>query len=81
MKQLIYFSANWCSACQSMTPAIDQLAKSKKIQVAKINTDYDVSLTEQYNVKSIPTVVILENGKEVNRHTGVLMYEQLNKMI
>ena len=49
------------TACQSMKPAIDQIAKSG-IQVAKIDTDYDVSLTEQYKVKSIPTVVMLENG-------------------
>jgi thioredoxin 1 len=81
MKQLIYFSANWCAACQSMKPAIDQIAKSG-IQVAKIDTDYDVSLTEQYKVKSIPTVVMLENGQEIKRYSGGALTEsQLKNFI
>jgi thioredoxin 1 len=81
MKQLIYFSANWCAACQSMKPAIDQIVKSG-IQVATIDTDYDVSLTEQYKVKSIPTVVMLENGQEIKRYSGGALTEsQLKNFI
>jgi len=81
MKQVLYFSANWCSACQSTTPSIDQLKKSGRAQVAKVDTDYDISLVEQYSVKSVPTTIILENGKEINRHTGALSLEQLNNLI
>ena len=81
MKQLIYFSANWCAACHSMKPAIDQIAKLG-IQVAQIDTDYDVSLTEQYKVKSIPTVVMLENGQEIKRYSGGALTEsQLKNFI
>jgi thioredoxin 1 len=80
MKQVIYFSANWCSSCQSTEPAIEQL-KKVGVQVVKVNTDYDVSLTEQYNIKSVPTVIILENNKEVKRHSGALSFDQLKNLI
>ena len=81
MKQVLYFTAQWCTACQGMTPIVEQLKKTKVIPVEKIDTDYDVTLTEQYNVTSIPTTVVLEDGKEIKRYSGALSYEQLNKLI
>jgi thiol-disulfide isomerase/thioredoxin len=50
MKQVLYFTAQWCTACQGMTPIVEQLKKTKVIPVEKIDTDYDVTLTEQYKV-------------------------------
>ena len=79
MKQVLYFTAQWCSVCQDMTPIVEHLKKS--IPIEKIDTDYDVSYTEKYNVKSIPTVIVLEDGKEIKRYSGALSYEQLNKLI
>ena len=79
MKQVLYFTAQWCSVCQDMTPIVEHLKKS--IPIEKIDTDYDVSYTEKYNVKSIPTVIVLENGKEIKRHTGKLNKNQLNTFI
>jgi thioredoxin 1 len=81
MKQIIYFSAGWCTAGQSMSPMVDQLKREKNISVTKIDTDYDASFVDKYNVKSVPTTVILENNDEVRRHTGVLNYQQLNNLI
>jgi len=80
MKQVIYFSTGWCPSCQTTEPAIDQLKKSG-VQVAKINADYDVSNVEKYSVRSVPTIIILENGNEVKRHTGAISYDQLTKLI
>jgi thioredoxin 1 len=80
MKQVIYFSANWCSSCQATEPAIEQL-KRTGVQVAKINTDYDASLVEKYNVRNVPTIIILENGNEVKRHSGTLSFDQLKNLI
>ena len=81
MKQILYFTAKWCSNCETMSPVIAQIKKQKRAQVAEVDTDYDVSLVEKYNVRSVPTVVILDNGVEINRHSGALTYEQLNRFI
>ena len=77
MKQIIYFYAGWCDTCQRMTPIIDQIQRSKKTQVAKIDTDYDASNVSTYNVQSVPTTIILENGKEIKRHVGYISHRDL----
>jgi len=81
MKQVLYFSAKWCTACQATTPILESIKRSGEAQVAMVDVDYDVSLTEQYNVKSVPTTVILENGNEIKRHVGSISLENLKQLI
>jgi len=81
MKQVLYFSAGWCSACKGVTPIIEQLASTKSIPVNKIDTDYDVSYVEEYKIKSIPTIIVLENGNEIKRYTGSITSAQLQNLI
>lgn len=81
MKQVLYFSAKWCTACASTTPLIENLKRNNPSNVMLVDVDYDVSLTEQYNVRSVPTTVILENGNEVSRHIGVISSDKLNNLI
>jgi thioredoxin 1 len=81
MKQVLYFSAKWCTACQATTPIIESIKRSGEAQVAIVDVDYDVSLTERYNIKSIPTTIILENDNEVKRVVGSMSSEQLKQLI
>jgi len=81
MKQVIYFSAKWCTACQATTPILESIKKSGTAQVMMIDVDYDVSLTEQFNIRSVPTTVILENNNEVKRHVGSISLENLKQLI
>ena len=79
MNKILYFSAEWCNPCVTLSPIVEQF--KKQVSIDKINIDYDVTLVEKYNIKSIPTLVLLKDGNEIKRHTGVLNYEQLNKFI
>ena len=81
MKQVLYFSAKWCTACQATTPIVENIKKSNRAQVAMVDVDYDVTLTQQYNVKSVPTTIILENGNEIKRYVGSISSHQLNQLI
>ena len=81
MKQVIYFSAKWCTACQATTPILESIKRSGEAQVMMVDVDYDVSLTEQFNVRSVPTTVILENNNEVKRHVGSISLENLKQLI
>lgn len=81
MKQVLYFSAKWCTACQATTPIVENIKKSSQAQVAMIDVDYDVSLVEQYNIKSVPTTIILENNNEIKRYVGAINANQLNNLI
>jgi len=76
MKQLWYFSAGWCSGCKQLDPVIDQI-KKQGISVNKIDIDYTPDVTTKYKVQSIPTVILVENGQEIRRFTGVRNVEQV----
>jgi thioredoxin 1 len=79
MKQLFYFSAEWCVPCQTLGPIMDQV--STKIQVQKFNIDYEADLITKYGVRNIPTVVLVENGQEVRRFTGVKSYNDIIRFV
>ena len=81
MKQVLYFTAGWCPSCQNMTPIVDQLKKTNSIPVQKIDIDYDGTFVPKYDMKSVPTTIVLENGKEIKRYVGALTGVQLNNLI
>jgi len=75
MKQLYYFSADWCMPCKALGPTMNRV--SEQIQVHKINIDYEANITQKYGVRNIPTVILVENGQEVRRFTGVKSFNQI----
>jgi len=68
MKQYLYFSAPWCGPCRMLGPVMQRV--NNTIPVQKINVDEQSEMAIQYNVRNIPTVVLLENGQEVKRIIG-----------
>ena len=79
MKQLFYFSAEWCVPCQTLGPIMDQV--SQKIPVQKINIDYEADVTSKYKVFSIPTVILVEKGQELRRFEGTKSLQQVLNFI
>lgn len=74
MITLIDFYADWCGPCQAMKPVFDKVMPefSGKVTLEKVNVDSDQAKAGQYSVMSIPTMVILKDGKEVDRKIGML---------
>mgnify|MGYP000353285469 FL=1 len=70
MKTAKYFSATWCGPCQTFKPIMNEI-KSEGYYVEFIDIDNLSDLAQQYNVRSVPTVVIEENGVEVDRVVGM----------
>ena len=70
---LIDFYADWCGPCKMMSPIIDEIAEEvgDKIKVGKINVDENQELAMEYEVMSIPTIIILQNGEVKNSFVGV----------
>ena len=69
MKTIKYFSATWCGPCKSFKPVMNEIA-SEGYSVQFIDIDQSSNLANQYNVMSVPTVIIEENGVEVDRFVG-----------
>jgi thioredoxin-like negative regulator of GroEL len=75
-KELFYYTANWCQPCQTLGPIMDEIAK--QIPVRKQNVDYtDPLLLESANVRNVPTVILVENGQEIKRFTGIKSNSQI----
>jgi thioredoxin 1 len=70
---LIDFWASWCGPCKMMSPVVDQIAEelNDSVKVCKVNIDEEQNLAVKYNVMSIPTFVVIKDGKEVGRTIGV----------
>ena len=69
MKTVKYFSATWCGPSQTFKPIMSEIANEGH-SVQFIDIDQQGDLAQQYNVRSVPTVVIEQNGSEVNRLIG-----------
>ncbi|MEI6089975.1 MAG: thioredoxin [bacterium] len=81
---LVDFWAEWCMPCKMMTPILNDVVNEvdDKIKICKLNVDSQQQLASKYGVRSIPTLIILKNGKEVKRFVGVkpkdFLISQLN---
>jgi len=80
-KVLVDFFATWCGPCQMLAPVLEQLDKEVNIKILKIDVDELSDLARIYRVMSIPTLVVLENGKMVKHEMGYMPLEALKKLI
>ncbi len=69
---LLDFWATWCGPCQMIGPMLDQVAEEENITVGKINVDEQRELAMQYEIEAIPTLVVMKDGREVDRSVGML---------
>lgn len=68
---LMDFWAPWCGPCRMVVPLVEEISKERSdIKVVKINVDEEQELAMQFGVMSIPTLVVMKNGKIVNQVTG-----------
>ena len=71
MKEVLKFSASWCGPCQRLSNAIKDMG-DVPVDIKEIDIDDNLDLAAQYSVRSVPTMVMLENGVEVGRMTGAM---------
>jgi thioredoxin 1 len=68
---LIDFWAEWCNPCKMLTPIMEEISNEATFGVGKVNVDENKDLAVKYGVKSIPTVLILKDGKVVDKVIGL----------
>lgn len=80
---LIDFWAPWCGPCRMLSPVISEIAEEygDKIKVCKVNVDDEGELAASFNVMSIPTLVVVKDGKVTNSAVGVRPKAQIVEMI
>jgi|UniRef100_UPI004028BD4B thioredoxin 1 len=80
---LVDFWATWCGPCRMIAPIVKEIADEYdgKILVGKVNVDEEPDLTMQYNVSSIPTLMVFKNGQLVNKAVGYREKDEILKML
>lgn len=80
---LVDFWAEWCMPCKMMTPILNEVSNEVEgnVKICKVNIDDQQSLASKFSVRSIPTLLLLKNGKEINRFVGVKQKDFLLKQI
>lgn len=76
------FNANWCGPCKMLKPILEEVASNNEnIKFVSINIDDCDELAEEYNVSSIPCLVLFDKGNEVKRSVGLISKDDLENMI
>ncbi len=80
---LVDFWAEWCAPCRMTAPVLEELARERagQIKVVKINVDQNPATSEQFNVRSIPTLMLFKNGQPVETLIGAMSKEALLKKL
>lgn len=79
---LLDFYADWCGPCRMVSPLVDEIAEENpQYLVGKINVDNDPALAQAFGVASIPTLVVMKNGKVVNQSVGAKPKSQILAML
>ncbi|MBE5942681.1 MAG: thioredoxin [Lachnospiraceae bacterium] len=72
-KVLVDFWASWCPPCKMLAPVVDEVAEEvQDVKICKINVDEQQALAMQFKVASIPTLIVFQDGEEVNRSLGFI---------
>lgn len=79
---LVDFYADWCGPCKMLSPIVDEVAEEKEdIKFVKINVDESQETAFKYQIMSIPTLVVIQNGNEVKRSVGLIDKSEILEML
>ena len=79
---ILDFWAEWCGPCRMVAPIVDEIAEENPdILVGKVNVDNEEALAVKFGIMSIPTLVVIKDGKEVKRSVGVIPKAKIEELV
>jgi thioredoxin 1 len=82
VKHVLYFTADWCNPCKKVRPVVDEINREySDAKFITIDADTELELVEKFGIRSVPTFILIDDGKEVSRTTGAKTKEELLSLI
>ena len=82
MKMILYFTADWCNPCKKTRPIVEELNREQIMaKFFIIDVDSEIEMTQDFEIKSVPTFVVMKDNKEIHRATGAKTRQQLEELI
>ena len=79
---ILYFTADWCNPCKQTRPIVEELNREQIMaKFFIIDVDSEIEMTQDFEVRSIPTFVVMKDNKEIHRVTGAQTRQQLEELI
>jgi thioredoxin 1 len=82
MKSVFYFTADWCNPCKKVKPIVEELNRENLGTMSYIiDADIEAELAKKFELRSVPTFILMQDGVEINRITGAKTREELLEFI
>ena len=81
MSHVLYFTADWCNPCKKVKPIVEEMNKDSITKFQMIDVDSEMELTKKFEIRSVPTFILIKDGKEIKRTTGAQTKQQLESFI
>ena len=81
MRHVLYFTAEWCNPCKRVRPIAEELDRDGIIKFQYIDADDNGDLCRKFEIKAIPTFILIEDGNEIRRTNGAKTKQQLEEFI
>ncbi len=80
-RKIVYFWSDLCGPCHVVGPQVEEIAESKSISLGKVNTEDEEEIAESFSVRSLPTIILFEEGKEIDRIVGYVSKKDIEKKL
>ena len=82
MKMILYFTADWCNPCKQTRPIVEELNREQIMaKFFIIDVDSEIEMAQDFEIRSVPTFIVMKDNKEIHRATGAKTRQQLEELI
>jgi thioredoxin 1 len=81
MSHVLYFTADWCNPCKKVKPIVEEMNRESVTKFQLVDVDSEMELAKSFEIRSVPTFILIKDGKEIKRTTGAQTREQLEAFI